>query len=84
MFSFVVATSLILAFLSGEQFVLTAVLAALLVSLIVTRYVLFIRSQLARSDIGFSLLSMNRQQKVGDSVPTAVWTKEADVSRCEQ
>mmetsp|Transcript_38350 Transcript_38350/g.67299 ORF Transcript_38350/g.67299 Transcript_38350/m.67299 type:complete len:92 (-) Transcript_38350:151-426(-) len=73
LFSFAVATSLILAFLSGEQFVLTAVLEASVVSLFVTRYVPFIKSQLARSDIDFSLYyRKNRQPKVHGSVPTAV------------
>eukprot|EP00579_Thalassiosira_antarctica_P027781 CAMPEP_0202007994 /NCGR_PEP_ID=MMETSP0905-20130828/12313_1 /ASSEMBLY_ACC=CAM_ASM_000554 /TAXON_ID=420261 /ORGANISM="Thalassiosira antarctica, Strain CCMP982" /LENGTH=656 /DNA_ID=CAMNT_0048566039 /DNA_START=93 /DNA_END=2063 /DNA_ORIENTATION=+ len=67
------ATTLILAFLAGEQFALPAVLAASVVSLFATGYVPFIKSQLARSDIDFSLYyRKNRQPKVHGSVPTAV------------
>lgn len=59
------ATSLILAFLSGEQFALPAILAASIVSLFATGYVPFIKSQLARSDIDFSLYyQRNRHPKV--------------------
>eukprot|EP00579_Thalassiosira_antarctica_P000987 CAMPEP_0201868202 /NCGR_PEP_ID=MMETSP0902-20130614/2191_1 /ASSEMBLY_ACC=CAM_ASM_000551 /TAXON_ID=420261 /ORGANISM="Thalassiosira antarctica, Strain CCMP982" /LENGTH=721 /DNA_ID=CAMNT_0048393519 /DNA_START=46 /DNA_END=2211 /DNA_ORIENTATION=- len=65
------ATSLILAFLAGEQFALPAVLAASVVSLFATGYVPFIKSQLARSDIDFSLYyQKNRQPKVQGSVRT--------------
>ncbi len=62
-----VATSLILSFLSGEQFALPSILAASIVSLFATGYVPFIKSQLARSDIDFSLYyRKNRQPKVAD------------------
>eukprot|EP00584_Thalassiosira_punctigera_P004571 CAMPEP_0172540892 /NCGR_PEP_ID=MMETSP1067-20121228/11796_1 /TAXON_ID=265564 ORGANISM="Thalassiosira punctigera, Strain Tpunct2005C2" /NCGR_SAMPLE_ID=MMETSP1067 /ASSEMBLY_ACC=CAM_ASM_000444 /LENGTH=700 /DNA_ID=CAMNT_0013326817 /DNA_START=110 /DNA_END=2212 /DNA_ORIENTATION=- len=61
------STSLILSFLAGEQFALPAVLAASIVSLFATGYVPFIKSQLARSDIDFSLYyRQNRQPKVQD------------------
>jgi cellobiose-specific phosphotransferase system component IIC len=52
---YAVATPLILCFLSGEQFAMPAVLAASIVSLMATGYVPFIKSQLVRSDIDFSL-----------------------------
>lgn len=62
------ATSLILCFLAGEQFAAPAVLAASIVSLFATSYVPFIKSQLARSDIDFSLYYYkNREPKVQDS-----------------
>lgn len=62
------ATSLILASLSGEQFSLAAVLASSVVSLFATGYVPFIKSQLARSDIDFSLYyRKNRSPKIPDS-----------------
>eukprot|EP00581_Thalassiosira_minuscula_P008705 CAMPEP_0183707640 /NCGR_PEP_ID=MMETSP0737-20130205/4162_1 /TAXON_ID=385413 /ORGANISM="Thalassiosira miniscula, Strain CCMP1093" /LENGTH=647 /DNA_ID=CAMNT_0025935361 /DNA_START=304 /DNA_END=2247 /DNA_ORIENTATION=+ len=64
------ATPLILAFLAGEQFALPAVLAAALVSLFATGYVPFIKSQLARSDIDFSLyFRKNRHPQVQDLAP---------------
>jgi hypothetical protein len=50
-----VATSLTLSFLSGEQYALPSLVAASLVSLFATGYVPFIKSQLVRSDIDFSL-----------------------------
>lgn len=50
-----VATSLILSYLSGEQCALPAVVAASIVSLFATGYVPFIKSQIVRSDIDFSL-----------------------------
>jgi len=66
--SFEVATSLILCFLAGEQFAVPAVLAASIVSLFATSYVPFIKSQLARSDIDYSLYyHKNREPKVQDS-----------------
>lgn len=49
------ATSLILVFLAGEQMALPAVLASSIVSLFATGYMPFIKSQIARSDIDFSL-----------------------------
>ncbi|KAL9185531.1 hypothetical protein ACHAXT_003308 [Thalassiosira profunda] len=49
------ATSLILAFLAGEQMALPAILSASVCSLFATGYMPFIKSQLARSDIDFSL-----------------------------
>jgi len=62
------ATSLILCFLAGEQFAVPAVLAASIVSLFATSYVPFIKSQLARSDIDYSLYyHKNREPKVQDS-----------------
>ncbi|KAL9185552.1 hypothetical protein ACHAXT_003329 [Thalassiosira profunda] len=57
-----VATSLILTALSGEQCALPAVLAASIVSLFATGYVPFIKSQIARSDIDFSLYYRHGQQ----------------------
>jgi len=66
------ATPLILSFLAGEQFVLPAVLAASLVSLFATGYVPFIKSQLARSDIDFSLYYKKRHPKLPQSGPGAV------------
>ena len=49
------ATSLILAFLSGEQLALPSILAASIASLFATSYMPFIKSQIARSDIDHSL-----------------------------
>mmetsp|Transcript_8286 Transcript_8286/g.17927 ORF Transcript_8286/g.17927 Transcript_8286/m.17927 type:complete len:629 (+) Transcript_8286:323-2209(+) len=49
------ATSLILAFLSGEQMALPAILASAIISLFATGYMPFIKAQLTRSDIDFSL-----------------------------
>ena len=49
------ATSLILAFLAGEQLALPAILAASVASLFATSYMPFIKSQIARSDIDSSL-----------------------------
>eukprot|EP00592_Proboscia_alata_P006913 CAMPEP_0194360172 /NCGR_PEP_ID=MMETSP0174-20130528/7453_1 /TAXON_ID=216777 /ORGANISM="Proboscia alata, Strain PI-D3" /LENGTH=708 /DNA_ID=CAMNT_0039131487 /DNA_START=322 /DNA_END=2448 /DNA_ORIENTATION=- len=70
------ATSLILAFLAGEQFALPAVIAASVVSLFATGYVPFIKSQLARSDIDFSLYYREkRQPQVHDHVPPIIGTK---------
>lgn len=66
---FVVATSLILSYLSGEQFALPAVLSASLVSLFATGYVPFIKTQLTRSDIDFSLYHRQRKSpKIPDSI----------------
>lgn len=57
------ATSLILAFLAGEQMALPSILAASVVSLFATGYMPFIKSQIARCDIDFSLyLSRSKQQ----------------------
>jgi len=55
------ATSLILAFLSGEQKALPAILSASIASLFATGYMPFIKSQIARSDIDFSLFVKRRQ-----------------------
>ncbi len=65
-----VATSLILCFLSGEQFALPVVLAASIVSLFATSYVPFIKSQLARSDIDYSLYY--RENRPGPRVQDSV------------
>lgn len=54
-FDMEVATSLILSFLSGEQYAIPALIAASIVSLFATGYVPFIKSQIVRSDIDFSL-----------------------------
>jgi hypothetical protein len=56
-----VATPLILCYLSGEQFALPAVLTASVTSLFATGYVPFIKSQLVRSDIDFSLYYKEKQ-----------------------
>ncbi|KAL7530249.1 hypothetical protein ACHAWF_003298 [Thalassiosira exigua] len=62
------ATSLILAFLSGEQMAMPAVLSASIVSLFATGYMPFIKSQIARSDIDFSLYYQSgRQPKIRES-----------------
>ena len=58
------ATSLILAFLAGEQLALPAVLAASTVSLFATSYMPFIKSQIARSDIDFSLYYQEGKSKM--------------------
>ena len=69
------ATSLILTFLAGEQFALPAVIAASVVSLFATGYVPFIKSQLARSDIDFSLYYQEkRQPQVQEHVPPIIGT----------
>ncbi|KAL7539120.1 hypothetical protein ACHAXR_011005 [Thalassiosira sp. AJA248-18] len=77
------ATSLILAFLSGEQMALPAVLASSIVSLFATGYMPFIKSQLARSDIDFSLYySKNRQQPiVRDSVKISKGLDPATIAK---
>ena len=63
------ATTLILSSLSGEQHALPIVLAASVVSLFATGYVPFIKSQLARSDIDFSLFyQASRRPRVEDSM----------------
>ena len=49
------ASTLILAYLSGEQNAISAILAASLTSLFVTGYMPFIRSQMVRSDLDTSL-----------------------------
>ena len=70
------ATPLILAFLSGEQFALPSLLAASIASLFATGYVPFIKSQLARSDIDFSLYyKEKRQPRVLDAIPPVIGTK---------
>ncbi len=56
------ATSLILAFLSGEQLALPAVLSASVFSLFATGYMPFIKSQIARSDIDFTLYLQGNQE----------------------
>jgi H+/Cl- antiporter ClcA len=50
-----IATTLILAYLAGEPNAISAVLAASLVSLFLTGYTPFIRSQIVRSDMGSSM-----------------------------
>jgi hypothetical protein len=68
-----VATSLILVYLSGEQFALPAVLSASVASLLATGYVPFIKSQLVRSDIDFSLYyKENHQPSIPESLSQKV------------
>ncbi|KAL7534442.1 hypothetical protein ACHAWF_004837, partial [Thalassiosira exigua] len=63
------ATTLILTSLADEPHATPVVLAASLVSLFATGYVPFIKSQLARSDIDFSLYyRRSRQPKIQDSL----------------
>ena len=50
-----IATTLILAYLSGEQNAITAILASSLISLFATGYMPFIKTQMARADIDQSL-----------------------------
>jgi hypothetical protein len=52
-----IATTLILAFLSGEQNAISGILAASLVSLFVTGYMPFIATQVSRVDLETSLYS---------------------------
>ena len=49
------ATTLILAFLSGEPCAIPPILAASLISLFATAYLPFIKTQITRSDIDHSL-----------------------------
>lgn len=49
------ATTLILSYLSGEQSVISAVLAASLISLFVTAYMPFIKTQVDRADISYAV-----------------------------
>lgn len=66
---YTVATPMILSFLSGELFALPAVLAASLVSLLSTAYIPFIKSQVARSDIEFSLhYKEKHKERISDSI----------------
>ena len=58
------ATTLILAFLAGEQNSISAVLASSLMSLFVTGYMPFIKSQIARSDLSISLYHADDQPTV--------------------
>eukprot|EP00581_Thalassiosira_minuscula_P004957 CAMPEP_0183742380 /NCGR_PEP_ID=MMETSP0737-20130205/64603_1 /TAXON_ID=385413 /ORGANISM="Thalassiosira miniscula, Strain CCMP1093" /LENGTH=801 /DNA_ID=CAMNT_0025977961 /DNA_START=90 /DNA_END=2495 /DNA_ORIENTATION=+ len=76
------ATSLILAFLGGEQFAMPAILSASVISLFATGYLPFIKSQLARSDIDFSLYyKKNAQPKVQDSVRLADGPMSIDMNK---
>lgn len=62
------SSTMVLAFLSGEQMALPAVLAASVVSLFLTGYMPFIKSQIARSDIDFSIYYEPQQPKIRESV----------------
>jgi H+/Cl- antiporter ClcA len=55
------ASPLILCYLSGEQFALPAVLSASIASLFATSYFPFIKAQIVRSDIDFSLFHKEKQ-----------------------
>lgn len=54
-----ISTTLILAFLSGEQNTISAILAASLTSLFATAYMPFIKTQVARSDIECSIFLLD-------------------------
>ena len=55
-----IATTLILSYLSGEQAAISAILASSLISLFVTAYMPFIKSQVNRPDISYAI-QPNRQ-----------------------
>eukprot|EP00934_Nitzschia_sp_Nitz4_P004989 Nitzschia sp. Nitz4//scaffold11_size288233//187947//192366//NITZ4_000795-RA/size288233-processed-gene-0.450-mRNA-1//1//CDS//3329534137//4979//frame0 len=57
-----IATTLILAYLSGEQNSLSAVLASCLVALFVTGYMPFIGTQVARADMSFSVYRSTQEE----------------------
>lgn len=61
------ATTLILAYLSGEQQTISSILAASLVSLFVTAYMPFIKSQAVRADIDNSVYHFADQPTVVES-----------------
>ena len=71
------SSTMVLAFLSGEQMALPAILASSVMSLFLTGYMPFIKSQIARSDIDFSLYYDPQQTKVRDPVPGHTRSKSA-------
>ena len=72
-----IATTLILAFLSGEQNAVTPILASALVSLFVTGYMPFIPSQIVRIDMEVSMYQSEEPPLVEDAASVVSGRSEA-------
>ena len=71
-----IATTLILAFLAGEQNAISAILASALVSLFLTAYMPFIKTQIARADLEHCLYTYSEDDE--DTVDTVGLTPMID------
>jgi len=62
-----IATTLILSYLSGEQCAISSILASSIVSLLVTGYMPFIKSQMVRADLDAALYYSENDNREDDS-----------------
>ena len=71
-----IATTLILSYLSGEQCALSSILASSLVSLLLTGYMPFIKSQMVRADLEASIYFESHEMD-GDNIDGDVETPDS-------